>query len=186
MRRFGLISDTHGRFDPQLTRLFQGCEQLLHAGDVGGGEVLWALEAIAPVRAVRGNTDEARFDGFNLPDILCLELQAGQRSVKALLLHILGAPGHPSVEAAAAVSRQRPRILLFGHTHAPYAAMEGGTLLINAGSAGPRRNSLPRCAALLELAEEGEESGAISATVRHLDLDRGGAPLCEPEHFTLR
>ena len=31
----GLVSDTHGVFDPQLTGLLQGVAMILHAGDVG-------------------------------------------------------------------------------------------------------------------------------------------------------
>ena len=34
-----------------------GVELILHAGDVGGDEILDELELIAPVRAVYGNTD---------------------------------------------------------------------------------------------------------------------------------
>src|SRR5574340_1001667 len=32
--RVGLVSDTHGLYDPKLDRLFAGCALILHAGDV--------------------------------------------------------------------------------------------------------------------------------------------------------
>src|SRR5262245_50933611 len=53
----GLISDTHGQVRPDVHAALAGVELILHAGDVGGADVLRELELIAPVRAVRGNTD---------------------------------------------------------------------------------------------------------------------------------
>ena len=53
----GLISDTHGLVRPEVFAALEGVQLILHAGDVGAG-VLEALEAIAPVRAVAGNTDD--------------------------------------------------------------------------------------------------------------------------------
>ena len=57
--RIGLVSDTHGLFEPALRPLFGGCAAILHAGDVVKAAVLRELEAIAPVTAVRGNNDDA-------------------------------------------------------------------------------------------------------------------------------
>ncbi|TLM92966.1 MAG: metallophosphoesterase family protein, partial [Actinobacteria bacterium] len=50
----GLISDTHGRLDARVIDVFEaaGVSAIVHAGDVGGAEVLYALEAVAPVTAV--------------------------------------------------------------------------------------------------------------------------------------
>ena len=55
--KVGVVSDTHGFFDARLTELLAGAELILHAGDVGNPEVLDELGRIAPVRAVKGNTD---------------------------------------------------------------------------------------------------------------------------------
>src|SRR5690606_32960928 len=55
--RIGLISDTHGRLAPEVVERLAGVERILHAGDVGGPEILDELAAIAPVDAVWGNTD---------------------------------------------------------------------------------------------------------------------------------
>jgi len=57
--RIGLVSDTHGLFDPALAQVFARCAAILHAGDVLRPAVLAALEALAPVTAVRGNNDDA-------------------------------------------------------------------------------------------------------------------------------
>ena len=53
----GVVSDTHGLVRPCLLEALSGVEMIIHAGDVGGHEVLEALRACAPVVAVRGNMD---------------------------------------------------------------------------------------------------------------------------------
>ena len=60
--KIGIVADTHGFFDPRLTELLAGVEAILHAGDVGTREILDTLALIAPVRAVRGNTDSLLLD----------------------------------------------------------------------------------------------------------------------------
>ncbi len=56
-RVVGVISDTHGLVRPEATEALRGSELIVHAGDIGGPEVLDALRALAPVVAVRGNND---------------------------------------------------------------------------------------------------------------------------------
>jgi putative phosphoesterase len=53
----GLISDTHGMVRASVFDALAGVELILHAGDVGGDDVLAELATIAPVLAVHGNTD---------------------------------------------------------------------------------------------------------------------------------
>lgn len=53
----GVISDTHGLVRPEAIKALMGVELIVHAGDVGNPEVLTALQAVAPVVAVRGNID---------------------------------------------------------------------------------------------------------------------------------
>ena len=64
MGLIGLISDTHGLLRPAVFEALKGVDLILHAGDVGEG-VLPELETIAPVRAVRGNTDPPGFPGVS-------------------------------------------------------------------------------------------------------------------------
>ena len=51
-RVIGVISDTHGLLRPDVHTALAGVELILHAGDVGGDEILMELALIAPVRAV--------------------------------------------------------------------------------------------------------------------------------------
>ena len=55
--KIGVISDTHGYFDPRLPALFAGVDHILHAGDIGRYDIISELENIAPVTAVLGNND---------------------------------------------------------------------------------------------------------------------------------
>jgi putative phosphoesterase len=159
----GLISDTHGFFDPRLSEIFSGCELILHAGDVGPDDVLEELRRIAPVRAVRGNVDPA---ASNLP--LSLTLTAAGLTVH--VLHILPV-AQSQLEAWATLKRRwqvLPRgasrllhafdpsldVVLFGHSHQPCVVELGDILWVNPGSAGRKRFKLPRTCARLEVSGE--------------------------------
>src|SRR6476469_1551949 len=63
-RVIGVISDTHGLLRPDVHTALSGVELILHAGDVGGDEILIELGLIAPVRAVYGNTDAPGHPGL--------------------------------------------------------------------------------------------------------------------------
>ena len=53
----GLISDTHGLLRPEVVPALAGADLILHAGDIGTGEVMEQLRSLGPVVAVRGNND---------------------------------------------------------------------------------------------------------------------------------
>ena len=55
--RLGIISDTHGKLRSQVFDVFADVDHIIHAGDIGSPDLIAALEVIAPVTAVYGNTD---------------------------------------------------------------------------------------------------------------------------------
>jgi hypothetical protein len=173
--RVGLVSDTHGLADPRLPEVLAGCALVLHAGDVEKEAVLDALGAIAPVTAVRGNCDEGT-PLERLPATALVRLGP----LTALLVHDLGPRERPIAPARALLARERPQLVVHGHSHRPGAALVGGVLYVNPGSAGPRRFSLPRAAAVLTLRGR-------TARVEWFDLAAGarGAPLLPPVEATL-
>lgn len=170
--RVGLVSDSHGLSDPKLPELFAGSDLILHAGDVVKPAVLSALEALAPLRAVRGNNDrDPAFDP--LPETAIVRLGR----FTALLVHDLGPPARPHAPLRKLVARERPHVVVHGHSHRPGAAVVGGVLFLNPGSAGPRRFSLPRTAALLHVED---------ATLAFALFDLSGealAPIGDPVEF---
>jgi putative phosphoesterase len=140
----GVVSDTHGLVRPEAKEALRGADVILHAGDIGGTQVLSELGELAPVIAVRGNVDGgwARL----LPERRVLDLGG----VWVLILHDRALVGEEPLltEAEAAYARSRsgpsPRaIVVFGHSHQPLAEKRKGVLWFNPGSAGPRRFKLP-------------------------------------------
>jgi len=140
--RVGLIADTHGLLRPDVHRAFAGVSRILHAGDVCGDEILDELETIAPVDAVRGNCDEA-WDS-RLKERLDVEI-GGVR------IHVshgdeLGRPRPAQVAAAYDAD-----VCVYGHTHQQSIARVNGRLMVNPGSAGPRRFQFVPCVAILTI-----------------------------------
>jgi putative phosphoesterase len=154
--RCGVISDTHGLVRPEALAALRGLDAILHAGDVGGPDVLDALAALAPVTAVRGNNDRGAW-ARRLP--LTAEVAAG--GLRLLLLHDLQELAvDPAAAGYAAV--------VSGHSHRPGQQVRGGVLYLNPGSAGPRRFRLPVAVARIEVA-----GGRVSVEIVELAL---GAP----------
>jgi hypothetical protein len=168
--RIGLLSDTHGFLDPALAALFARCAAILHAGDVVKPAVLAALEGIAPVTAVRGNNDDAPAL-VRLPEAALVPVGP----LTALVVHDLGAREAPKPPARALIARRRPEIVVHGHSHRPGVAVAGGRLFVNPGSAGPRRFSLPRTAAVLVA-----RGRRVSIELFDLAAPGGAAPLGAP------
>ncbi len=125
----GLVADTHGLVRPELFAALARVEIILHAGDVGDG-VLEELRAIAPVRAVYGNTD--RTDDPRLPAER-METFDGVR-VHVSHGHELGNPTPEALLAA-----YDGDVLVYGHTHRPLLVKADGRWVVNPGAAGPRR-----------------------------------------------
>ena len=146
----GVISDTHGYLPNRVFDLFAGVDLILHAGDVGGEEVLIALDAIAPVKAVTGNVDVA---SSRLPLFQQLETPAGRIG----MTH--GHLGHCSSLEPELMIRHfaafDPAIIIFGHSHIPLLRREGERWLLNPGSAGRARFGRGPSVGLIRVAEPG-------------------------------
>jgi uncharacterized protein len=139
----GLISDTHGLVRPEVFDALQGVSQILHAGDVGPAEVLAELSAIAPVRAVYGNTDAP-----GRPDLVerIEEVIEGVRIV-VTHGHELGSPTPPKLVSA----YPSAQVIVYGHTHQQLVTKAARRVVVNPGAAGPRRFKLQPCVAKLYL-----------------------------------
>jgi hypothetical protein len=137
----GLISDTHGLLRPDVHAALEGVELILHAGDVGGSEILDELAIIAPVKAVYGNTDPASEPGM----VQSLDLTLGGLRVHVSHGHELGQP-----KAAALAAAYDADVIVYGHTHVQRVERVGGRLVVNPGAAGARRfNLMPSVARLV-------------------------------------
>lgn len=127
----GVISDTHGLLRPEAVEALKGSELIVHAGDIGGPEVIEALLAIAPVVAVRGNNDRGEWaEEFPVYDVV---------EVGAAFVYVL----HDLKELDISPEAAGFRVVVSGHSHKPLAEERRGVLYLNPGSAGPRRFKLP-------------------------------------------
>jgi uncharacterized protein len=143
--RLGVIADTHGLLRPEVFDLFGQVDHILHAGDVGPLELLVELEALAPVTAVYGNTDDSEVRA-RLPQVARVELDG----FRLVVTHgdQFGAPTPEKVQQAFPDAE----ILVFGHTHRPLLTLVDVVVTVmNPGGAGPRRFDLPPSVGILEL-----------------------------------
>jgi putative phosphoesterase len=135
----GVISDTHGLLRPEALEALRGSELIIHAGDIGGPEVIEALGRVAPVVAVRGNNDRGAW----------AEAFAEYETVESggAFVYVL----HDLKELDIAPAAAGFRVVVSGHSHKPLIEERRGVLYLNPGSAGPRRFKLPVTVARLKL-----------------------------------
>lgn len=135
----GVISDTHGLLRPQALSLLEGADAIIHAGDIGDPAIIPALQALAPVTAIRGNIDRAVWArGFAETELV----QLGGKSIFVL---------HELKTLARDPAAERIDVVISGHSHVPKIETRGGVLYLNPGSAGPRRFKLPITLATLRI-----------------------------------
>jgi uncharacterized protein len=137
--RIGVISDTHGLLRPEALAALRGVDRILHAGDVGGPEILDRLRELAPVTAVRGNVDLEPWAAA-LAGTEVLEVDG----ISIYLLHNLD---QLDLKPEAAGFR----IVIYGHSHRPEIEEKNCVLYFNPGSAGQRRFQLPVSVGVLEI-----------------------------------
>ncbi|MBT8339560.1 MAG: metallophosphoesterase family protein [Desulfatitalea sp.] len=127
----GVLSDTHGRLANNVIHALQDVDYIIHAGDIGDPQIVTDLARIAPLTAVRGNTDAAAwatalpletlvtidpFIFFVLHDLMCIDLDPVSAGMHAVIS---------------------------GHTHQPDNTMRNGVLYFNPGSASRGRHGSP-------------------------------------------
>jgi hypothetical protein len=163
--RIVVLSDTHGRPNPQLGARIDELApaHILHAGDVGALSVLRDLEKRARVTAVRGNVD-----GRDLPDLVTIDVLHGETTaIKILMTHDALSGTKLRADVARIARAEGASLVVCGHSHIPFAARDGDITVFNPGSAGPRRFQLPIVLGVVEVSAEG-------VSVRHVNCETGG------------
>jgi len=129
--RIGVISDTHGLVRPEALAALHGSDRIVHAGDIVKPDILSTLARIAPLTVVRGNNDRGSWaDALPDSDVLVLG------TARIFIVHDLA---HADSDARAAGCN----VWIAGHSHKPVVEQREGVLVLNPGSAGPRRFKLP-------------------------------------------
>jgi putative phosphoesterase len=163
--RVVVLSDTHAprrwrTCPPQVAGHLRGADLILHAGDVCTAQVLAELAEYAPVVAVRGNNDGPDVAAWGAPETLELDLDG----LSVAMLHDSG----PSADRMARLRRRFPSagLVVFGHSHIPLDASEGGLRIFNPGSPTDRRRQPQGTIGLLTIDPDGrvKEAAIIGVT----------------------
>jgi uncharacterized protein len=199
--RIGLVADSHvGEYLDALPagvlEALDGCDLVLHAGDLTVPSVLDDLEAVAPVVAVRGDHD--RLGGLALPETAVvvagghrIGLVHGRRPrlVDASVITASVLAGRNLRYRAglhdALVRRMGPvDCIVYGHWHEPVVARRGSTLLVSPGAVCPWGNvegGRPPRTGLLGVGDRGVRrfrwqlgADAMRPTVGVLEVGSGG------------
>ena len=151
IRRYDIISDTHGFLSPELLAELAGADVIVHAGDICSPSDFRTLQLIAPVQACLGNNDYA---SDYPPTVRARKVFYGS-GLKWQVSHY----------------RERLNLSLCdvaicGHTHTPFLERDEwtGTLVMNPGSPTAPRRSRPSMGRIL--CEEGRVIDAQIITLR--------------------
>ncbi len=187
----GVISDTHiphrmKEMPPIVFENLQGCELILHAGDLEDIHILDPLRQIAPVYAVRGNVHWQASMGTHdqdLPNDVLLPVGGHivymthghinfVRTMMDKVFHFTTRPTLTEVNYAIMnrIARMKPRdadIIIFGHTHKPFIEQFDGALYFNPGAVcRTKNNSVGRSMGRLVISElDGVKAELISIQI---------------------
>ena len=113
MIKIGILSDTHGYFNPLLRRFFEESDELWHAGDWGSPGCFDEISKFKPVKGVYGNIDgqEIRKE---VPEILNFQIE----ELSVCMMHVGGYPGNYSPAFKHELLKGRHiDIMVCGHSH---------------------------------------------------------------------
>ncbi len=153
MKRIGILSDTHGKWDDRFGQYFSDCDEVWHAGDIGDYAIVERLEEIVPVvRAVSGNIDHGMVRR-KCGELEIFTVEGG----KVLLTHIGGYPNRWAPGMKKMLSEEGIRLMVDGHSHILKVIYdkELGLLHVNPGAAGEA--GWHRARTLVKLTIDGED-----------------------------
>jgi len=140
--RVAVLADTHGFLDPRIADRVAECDIAVHAGDIGGADVLLSLQPQDEVVAIRGNNDTPDHwaDGEqHLLETLPREARVTLPGGDLVLLH--GDDGGSLAERHRRYRRRFPdaRAVVYGHSHRQLVDQAADPWLLNPGAAGRTR-----------------------------------------------
>lgn len=158
MKRVDVLSDTHGRLSDAVLKQLEGCDLIVHAGDITSESDYFALCALAPVRACLGNNDWAGEYGRDVTKFVRFEYEGLRFSVN----HYRERVEPDSFDVG-----------VCGHTHVPFIKrLPHDRLLVNPGSP-----TFPRSASGPTMARLWVEDGRVDdARIIHLDDEGAASP----------
>ena len=135
--RLGVISDTHGVLRDEVIEKLQGCDYIIHAGDVGNKEIIDKLESITKTFVVRGNNDKDEW-GLTLPEYREIEMDE-------VLIYVV----HNKEDIPKDL--KEVDLVIYGHSHKFYNETIDNIVYLNPGACGRKRFSLSLSMAIVEI-----------------------------------
>ena len=134
--RVAIMADTHGVLRPEVERILETCDVIVHAGDFDNQMLYHKLNVDQPLYAVRGNNDRGWSGG--LGQVNRFEI----RGVKFIM-------AHERVDIPSVL--KDIQVVIFGHSHMYYQQEISGRLWLNPGSCGYKRFTLPLSMAVMTI-----------------------------------
>ncbi|MDD5108975.1 MAG: metallophosphoesterase [Candidatus Omnitrophica bacterium] len=134
--RIGVISDTHipdrSEHIPEVVlNAFKHVDLVVHAGDIVNLEVINELKLVCPkIIAVAGNMDsQAIVKNFPVKDVFEIS------GLKFGIMHGYGSPMNLIDVLKDSFKKEKPDVIIFGHSHEAMNKYLDGVLFFNPGSA---------------------------------------------------
>lgn len=156
--RIAVISDTHGLLREEVKKHLQGCDRILHAGDINTPSVVEEINQIAPACFVRGNADKEWAE--SIPAIQ----EINDIGIRIFMIH-----NRKQIDR----DLDQYDLIIYGHSHKYEEKHVDGRVWLNPGSCGPRRFRLPITMAMLYVEDDG-----------HFRIERIDIETTEPQKVT--
>ena len=130
-----VLSDTHiparaKDIPEEVYAQIKGADLLIHAGDITSLEFFKKLSKLKKeIKAVQGNMDEPA-----LKDILPAKQLIKIAGFSIGIIHGWGSPFGLIEAAEKEFQKEKPNMIIFGHSHKPFNEHRGKTLFFNPGS----------------------------------------------------
>ena len=133
MKKILLVSDTHGYLDDTILKYVKGSDITIHAGDLGGEDIIDTIKKHTFFIGVYGNIDDHQVRStLKENEIINIE------NHKFLITHIAGKCPNYNKKVKKLISDEKPQILIYGHSHLLKVEYDKKNQLtvINPGAAG--------------------------------------------------
>jgi putative phosphoesterase len=133
LKKILIISDTHSHIDNTILKYVKETDEVWHAGDIGNIKILTEIEKFSKIKSVYGNIDDHVIRSFS-PETNSFFCE----KIKISMIHIAGKPPYYNPKTKKLISKEKPRILIYGHSHILKVNHDkkNNLLCINPGAAG--------------------------------------------------
>ena len=112
MKKILLVSDTHSYLDDIILKYVKGSDITIHAGDLGGEDIIDTIKKHTFFIGVYGNIDDHQVRStLKENEIINIE------NHKFLITHIAGKCPNYNKKVKKLISDEKPQILIYGHSH---------------------------------------------------------------------